>query len=237
KNGFEKDVFQRALAEKTKMFGYISAEYIKDMGTPDRYEKVSNDVISGRVSRLNSKNKRPAFFLDRDGVINKEVNLLNSAEQIELIPGVSEAVKKINKAGYLAIVVTNQPVIARNLCGFDDLQHIHDKIETLLGKERAYLDAIYFCPHHPDKGYPEERAEYKIECTCRKPKPGMLLQAAEDWNIDLSESYMIGDRDWDVQAGEAARVKKSVKIPENKDNALLDVVVKLIEQDKKNKIE
>lgn len=228
KSDFGKNIFPTALAAGANMFGYISAEYIKDMGTPDRYEKVCNDVMSGKVARLNSKNKRPAFFLDRDGVINKEVDLLNSPEQMELISGVADAIKKINKAGYLAIVVTNQPVIARNLCSLEELQQIHNKMETLLGQEHAYLDAIYFCPHHPDKGYPEERPEYKIECSCRKPKPGMLLQAAKDWNIDLPESYMIGDRHWDVQAGEAAQVKKSILISQNTDNALLNIVNELL---------
>jgi D,D-heptose 1,7-bisphosphate phosphatase len=224
KSDFGKDIFPTALASGVAMFGYISAEYIKDMGTPDRYEKVCNDVISGKVARLNIKNKRPAFFLDRDGVINKEVDLLAASEQMELLPGVAEAVRNINHAGYLAIVVTNQPVIARNLCNFQDLQHIHNKMETLLGYEHAYLDAIYICPHHPDKGYPEERTEYKIECQCRKPKPGMVLQAVKDWNIDLSHSYLIGDRPADIQAGEAAKIARSIIIPQNTNNALLNAV-------------
>jgi D,D-heptose 1,7-bisphosphate phosphatase len=236
KSDFGKDIFPAILAAGVDMFGYVSAEYIKDMGTPDRYEKVCGDVVSGKVTRLNSKNKRFAFFLDRDGVINKEVDLLASPEQMELLPGAAEAIKQINQSGYLAILVSNQPVIARNLCDFDDLQHIHNKMETLLGEQRAYLDAIYFCPHHPDKGYPEERVEYKVECQCRKPKPGMLLQAAKDWNIDLSNSYMIGDRQADVQAGEAAQVKKSVIIPQNTDNALLHIVNTLLNDNIANTI-
>ena len=228
KSDFGKHIFPAALSAGVNMFGYISAEYIKDMGTPDRYEKVCRDIDSGKVARLNSKNKRPAFFLDRDGVINKEVDLLANIEQMELLPGAAEAIKKINQAGYLAVVVTNQPVIARNLCDFEDLQHIHNKLETLLGQEHAYLDAIYICPHHPDKGYPEERPEYKIDCDCRKPKPGMLLQAAKDWNIDLSTSYMIGDRSSDIQAGEAAEVKGSFLIEQNTNNALLNIVNTLL---------
>jgi D,D-heptose 1,7-bisphosphate phosphatase len=228
KSDFGKDVFPYALASGIDIFGYVSAEYIKDMGTPDRYEKVCKDVISGKVSNLNSKNKRPAFFLDRDGVINKEVDLLSSHEQMELLPGVAEAIRRINHSGYLAILVSNQPVIARNLCDFDDLQCIHNKMETLLGEQQAYLDAIYFCPHHPDKGYPEERIEYKIECQCRKPKPGMLLQATKDWNIDMLNSYMIGDRPADILAGEAAQVGKSIMIPQNTDNALLNAVNTLL---------
>jgi D,D-heptose 1,7-bisphosphate phosphatase len=228
KSDFGKNIFPLALQAGANMFGYISAEYIKDMGTPDRYEKVCNDMATGKVMKLNSKNIRHAIFLDRDGVINKEINLLFSPEKMELIPGVAEAIRKINKSGYLAIVVTNQPVIARNLCDLEELQHIHNKMETLLGQENAYLDAIYFCPHHPDKGYPEERTEYKIDCNCRKPKPGMILQAAQDWNIDLKNSYMIGDKSSDVDAGEAAHLKQSILIPTNTNNALLNAVTAIL---------
>lgn len=111
------------------------------------------------------------------------------------------AIRKINESGYLAVVVTNQPVIARGEVSFEELEEIHNKMETLLGKEGAYLDAIYYCPHHPHKGYEGERPELKIECDCRKPKPGMLFKAAEDFNIDLSQSWMIGDGENDVKAG------------------------------------
>ena len=160
-------------------------------------------------------------------VISKEIDLLHKVEQLELIDGAADAISLINKSGYLAIVVTNQPVIARNLCSFEELQNIHNRMETLLGEKHAYLDAIYFCPHHPDKGYPEERVEYKIDCSCRKPKPGMLLKAAEDLNINMSESFMIGDRPQDIQAGNAANVKSSILIKTNVSNALLNAVKKL----------
>jgi D,D-heptose 1,7-bisphosphate phosphatase len=226
---FGKDIFPQALAAGARLYGYVSAEYIKDMGTPDRYEKVCADVASGKVAQLNGRNSRPAFFLDRDGVINREVDLLADPEQLELLPGAAEAISRINRAGYLAVVATNQPVIARNLCSLHDLQYIHNKMETLLGEAHAYLDAIYFCPHHPDRGYPEERPEYKISCPCRKPQPGMLLQAAREWNINMPESYMIGDRPADVQAGEAAQVKKSIMIASNTANALLDAVNTLLQ--------
>jgi D,D-heptose 1,7-bisphosphate phosphatase len=224
KSDFEKDVFPVCLADGLKMCGYVSFEYIKDMGTPDRYESVCRDVGSGRVCRSNRKNKQPAVFLDRDGVINREVNLLSNASQLELIPGAADAIRLINKAGYLAIVVTNQPVIARNLCSIDELNLIHDTLETKLGKEGAYLNAIYYCPHHPDGGYPEERKEYKMICECRKPKPGLLLKAADEWNIDLKASYVIGDKKSDVEAGMNAGVKQNILIEQNKEYALLKVV-------------
>lgn len=224
----EKHVLPRCLEAGKSIYGYITAEYIKDMGTPERYYSVCQDVENGKVARLNSCNKRPAIFLDRDGVINKEVNLLNREEQMELIPGSAEAIRFINKSDYLAIVVTNQPVIARNLCSFEELDRIHMRMETLLGQEHAYINALYFCPHHPDSGFPEERREFKIKCDCRKPAPGMILRAAEEWNIDLANSYMIGDSDRDIQAGNNAGVKRAILIKTNTDNALLDAVKQLL---------
>lgn len=231
KSHIEKNVLPRCLEAGMKLYGYVSPEYIKDMGTPDRYEAVCKDVESGKVSRLNKKNLRPAIFLDRDGTINEEVNLLNKPEQLKLIEGASEAIRLINKSDYLAIIVTNQPVIARNLCSIEELEYIHASLETMLGKERAYVNAIYYCPHHPDKGYPEERPEYKIDCECRKPKPGMLFQAAKDWNIDLSRSYMIGDSDRDLLAGINAKVKESIMIKTNTPNALLEAVRIIIKKE------
>ena len=191
----------KPLAGTGKMFCYDSPEYVKDMGTPERYYAVCDDVISGRVKAKNLRNQQKAVFLDRDGTINKLVGFLRNIEEFELLPGVAEAVKKINESGYLAIVATNQPVIARGEVTVPELQEIHNKLETLLGQEGAYLDAIYYCPHHPHKGYEGEVPELKFDCDCRKPKAGMLLQAAKDFNIDLSASYMIGDGEFDVQCG------------------------------------
>lgn len=194
----------KPLCGSSQMFCYDSPEYVKDMGTPERYEQVCNDFKSGVVTAKNLKNKQKAIFLDRDGTINKYVGFLRNIDDFELLPGVAEAIKKINSSGYLAIVVTNQPVIARGEVTFEQLEEIHNKMETLLGQEGASLDAIYFCPHHPDKGFVGEVPELKIDCDCRKPKPGMLLKAAEDFNIDLSLSWMIGDGNHDIGAGKNA---------------------------------
>ena len=198
-----------------KIFAYDTPEYIKDMGTPDRYYEVEKDLQTGKVKARNLKNKQKAIFLDRDGTINKYVGFLTKPEQFELLPGVAEAVKMINKSGYLAIVVTNQPVIARGDCTWEELRLIHDKMETELGKEGAFLDAIYICPHHKDKGFEGERPEYKFDCECRKPKPGMLFHAAKDFNIDISRSIMIGDSSIDVEAGIKASCKSSILIETN----------------------
>ena len=197
----------KPLAGTGNMFCYDSPEYVKDMGTPERYYAVCEDLISGRVKAKNLQNKQKAVFLDRDGTINKYVGFLRDIDEFELIDGTVEAIKKINNSGYLAIVVTNQPVIARGEVTYGELEQIHNKMETLLGLEGAYLDAIYYCPHHPHKGYAGEIPELKFDCGCRKPKPGMLLQAAKDFNIDLSRSWMIGDSENDVLAGENAGCK------------------------------
>jgi len=183
------------------------------------------------VARRNRRNPRPAIFLDRDGTITREVNLLHDARDLQLIEGAAEAIRKINASDYLAVVVTNQPVIARNLCSIEELEHIHATMETMLGREHAYVNAIYYCPHHPDSGYPEERREYKIKCSCRKPEPGMLLQAAKDWNIDLARSFMIGDSTRDEEAGRRAGCKSSVRIATNEPGALLQAVEQILHSD------
>ncbi|WP_303834285.1 HAD-IIIA family hydrolase [Ruminococcus flavefaciens] len=187
-----------------KMFCYDSPEYVKDMGTPDRYEAVCADFANGVVQAKNLRSRQRAIFLDRDGTLNKYVGFLRNIDEFELADDAAEAVKLINASGCLAIVATNQPVIARGEVTFDELAEIHNKMETLLGHEGAYLDGIYFCPHHPHKGYEGEVPELKFDCECRKPKAGMLFKAAEDFNIDLSQSWMIGDGENDILSGKAA---------------------------------
>jgi len=206
-----------------KMSCYDSPEYVKDMGTPERFHQVEADYKNGVVQARNLKNKQKAVFLDRDGTINKYVGFLRNIDDFELIDGVTEAIKKINQSSYLAIVVTNQPVIARGEVSWEELNEIHKKMETLLGKDGAYIDGIYICPHHPDRGFEGERPEYKCDCDCRKPKAGLLLQAAKDFNIDLSQSIMIGDSERDVEAGLNAGCCASLKVETNT-NQLLEVV-------------
>lgn len=194
----------KPLAGTGRMFCYDSPEYVKDMGTPERYEGVCRDFANGKVRARNLSNKQKAIFLDRDGTINRYVGFLRNIDDFELLPGAAEAIGKINASGYLAIVVTNQPVIARGEVTVPELNEIHNKMETLLGKEGVFVDAIYYCPHHPHKGYEGEIPELKFDCDCRKPKPGMFIKAAEDFNIDLSQSWMVGDSESDILAGIAA---------------------------------
>ena len=186
------------------IFAYQTPEYIKDMGTPERYTQASLDMERGIVKQKNLNVRQKCVFLDRDGTINKFNDFITSPDEFELIDGVAEAIKRINSLGFLTIVITNQPVIARGEVDFETLDLIHMKMETELGKHGAYIDDLFFCPHHPDRGFPGERQEYKINCDCRKPKPGMILAAAEKYNIDLSCSYMVGDDMRDVKAGIAA---------------------------------
>lgn len=194
----------KPLAGTGKMFVYTSPEYVEDMGTPQRYEKVQNSFRSGVIQSRNLINKQKAVFLDRDGTLNKYVGYLTNIDDFELIPGVAEAIRKINLSGYLAIVVTNQPSIARGDLTYEQLDEIHKKMETLLGQKGAYVDYIYFCPHHPDRGFVGEVKKLKCNCNCRKPKPGMLLEAAKKFNIDLSASWIIGDDERDINTGKNA---------------------------------
>ena len=187
-----------------KVYVCRTPEYVKDMGTPERIAQVERDLQTGLVERKNLRQRQRAVFLDRDGTINRHVGFLRRPEEFQLLEGAAEAIRWINRSGYLAIVVTNQPVIARGEVTWEGLEEIHRKMETLLGREGAYLDDLFICPHHPDRGFPGEVPAYKMDCGCRKPKPGLLLQAAEKYHIDLPGSWMVGDQLQDAQAGEAA---------------------------------
>ncbi|MFB2832714.1 HAD-IIIA family hydrolase [Aeromonas jandaei] len=222
------DVFPAIVSEGGRVRAYRSPEYIKDMGTPERYAKVEGDLVSGKVSAKNLRNPQKAIFLDRDGVINFDHGLVKKPDELNLIPGSPEAIRMINEAGYLCIVVTNQPGIAKNFFSFQELYLIFQKLDTELGNQGAYIDKVYFCPHHPEGGWPDERNEYKTSCECRKPNPGLIHRAAQEYNIDLQRSILIGDRIVDVQAGEQAGVGLNIQIESNKENALLNAVIHYI---------
>ena len=204
---FGKDIFPRLLAAGETLKAYHTAEYIKDMGTKDRLPKICEDVKSGKTSRLNRKYARPAVFLDRDGVINEDMDTNPRAANLKLLDGVAEAIAKLNASDYLSIVVTNQPMIAKGFVSFAEVEETHKALETKLGEGRAYLDGIYYCPHHPEKGFKGEIPELKIDCDCRKPKIGLFKQAAQDFHIDFARSWMIGDRESDIKAGKNAGCK------------------------------
>ncbi|MCI8299534.1 MAG: HAD-IIIA family hydrolase [Lachnospiraceae bacterium] len=199
----DREIIQNFI-QQASVYAYDSPEYVKDMGTPERYALVCKDYARGKIYAKNLIHKQRAVFLDRDGTVNVNRQYIDDPEQIELLPEAALSIRRLNESEYLTIIVTNQPVIARGTCSSGQMAAIHRRMERLLGEQGAYVDDIFICPHHPDSGFEGEVKHLKIQCTCRKPKPGLILQAAEKYNIDLQKSYMIGDHEWDMQAGKAA---------------------------------
>lgn len=241
KTDLEKQVLWPLARQGGAVYAYLSPEYIKDVGTPERITAAAGELERGVVAARNLEKKQKCVFLDRDGTVNQYRGLISTPEQLELEPCAAEAIRLLNRSGYLAVVVTNQPVVARGMCSVEDVENIHRKLSTLLGQEGAYLDGIVFCPHHPDKGYPEENPAYKIHCRCRKPDIGMLTACAERFNIDLAQSWMVGDTTVDLQTGlnagthtalvltgEAGRDGKYDVQPQRTGADLLDVVKQII---------
>lgn len=206
----EKDVLMPLANKGENLYCYSTSEYLRDVGTPERIAAAEMDIINGYVKSRNLRNKQKCIFLDRDGTINKYCGLLFKEEAFILEETVVEAIKKINESGYLAIVITNQPVVARGLCSVDDVENIHNKMETLLGEAGTYLDYIVFCPHHPDKGYDGENPVYKIKCNCRKPNIGMIEFCTKKFNIDLNSSWLIGDTTVDIKTGKNAKLNTAL---------------------------
>ena len=147
--------------------------------------------------------KNIAVFLDRDGTINEEVGYLDSLDKFKLIPGAYEAIRLINESGMKAVVISNQAGVARGFFTEDFVKITNEHLQTVLRQEGAYIDNFYYCPHHPLEGI----KPYRRVCNCRKPAPGMLLQAAHDLDIDLTRSYMVGDRFNDIEAGKEIGVR------------------------------
>jgi histidinol-phosphate phosphatase family protein len=201
-----KHLLPAMLAAGHRLAGYVSREYIKDIGTPERLARVDEDHRRGVIAGRNIEHPAPAVFLDRDGTLNAEVNHLAQRDQLELLPGVAEGVRRLNRAGLLTVLITNQPVIARGDCTLEELEAIHARLDRLLGEGRAFLDAKFVCPHHPDRGFPGEREAYKIVCTCRKPAPGLALQAIAALNVATSGSWLIGDTTVDMAVADAIGV-------------------------------
>jgi histidinol-phosphate phosphatase family protein len=186
------------------VFAYRTAEYLKDIGTPERYRAVAEHWERGLVAALHRSRPRPAAFLDRDGTLNVHEGYITRPEDLRLLPGVAQAVRRLNKAGVRAIVVTNQPVIARGECDERTLERIHARLEMELGRQGAFLDALYYCPHHPDRGFPGEVESLKVACSCRKPGTGLIEAAARDFTLDLPRSAFFGDTWRDAETARRA---------------------------------
>ncbi|MFC0203442.1 HAD-IIIA family hydrolase [Novosphingobium soli] len=204
---FAKDLFPAMLGEGARLKGHISFEYIKDIGTPARLDKAERHLRSGLVARARRTCPQRAVFLDRDGTINASRGHISSHRDLELLPHAADAVRRLNEAEYRVVLITNQPVLARGEVDEAGLARIHAKLESGLGARGAYLDAIYYCPHHPDSGFPGEVPELKRACDCRKPAPGMVEAAAAALNIDLSRSWMVGDSTCDIAMASAAGLR------------------------------
>lgn len=210
KTDLEKQLLWPTAKEGGKIYAYLSPEYIKDVGTPERIAVAEEELRTGVVAARNLERPQRCVFLDRDGTVNQYRGLVSQPEQLELEENAAEAIRRLNRSGYLAIIVTNQPVVARGMCSVEDVERIHDKLKTLLGQEGVYVDDIRFCPHHPDKGYPEENPAYKIPCRCRKPDIGMLADCASAYHIDLERSWMVGDTTMDLQTGKNAGTRTAL---------------------------
>lgn len=207
KSDFAKHLIPAMVERGICIGAYRGYDYIKDMGTPDRLTKVEADVCSGLINLKRSCNRRASVFIDRDGTINREVNHLNHPDLVELLPGTSEAIRRLNNAAMPVAVITNQPVIARGEASFETLSSIHGKIDHLLGQNKAFIDSWYFCPHHPDGGFPGEITELKKLCDCRKPATGLIDQAVDEMPILLKDSWLIGDTTTDVFAAKRAGLR------------------------------
>lgn len=204
---FAHDIFPVLIAQKRRMFGYQSREYVKDMGTPERFKKVESDLVSGKVDRGSYATPRPAIFIDRDGTLTQSEKYVRRPEELVLGEGSAEAVKMINSSKYLSVMITNQPVVARGEVTEDELKTIHNKMEQDFGKHHAFLDALYYCPHHPDKGFKGERVEYKMACECRKPGIKLIQKASADLHIKMGNSWFIGDSTVDLMTAKNAGLR------------------------------
>ena len=207
KQDFTKGIMTGLLANGGRVLAYRSSEYLKDIGTPSRLQTAEADWQAGRIALRNSGKGQPAIFLDRDGTLCVEKGHLRTPEDLEIFPGVGSTLRALRHAGFRLVVLTNQPVIARGEATEQDVAAVHRKLAWEIGKQGAYLDAIYLCPHHPDRGFPGERVELKTNCQCRKPGTKMVEQAVHDLGIDAANSWMIGDRSGDIEMARRAGLR------------------------------
>jgi histidinol-phosphate phosphatase family protein len=238
-----RDLFPEMLRRGARLHGYVSFEYIKDIGTPKRLDRAIADLQAGVIARARRTAPQKAVFLDRDGTLNELRGHIAHADEFALAPGAGVAVKRLNDAEYRVVVVTNQPVLARGETTVAELRRIHYKMETLLSREGALIDRLYFCPHYPESGFPGEVLALKGACNCRKPEPGLIDQATIELNIDLTKSWLIGDSTSDialaqrrglrsilVRTGEAGRDNKYDATPDFVAYDLVDAVSLILDR-------
>lgn len=188
-SSLEQDIFPQLITD-SRMEGREYTGFFLDIGIPSDYENAQTTVLESL--------RHPAIFLDRDGVLNEDTNYVSLPEEVRWIHGAKFAVKRLNDLGYYVFVVTNQAGIARKYYTETTVNALHDWMQQELRSVGAHIDAFYFCPHHPD---------FTGSCTCRKPEPGMILQALSEWPVIKESSFLIGDKEWDVVAANRAGIK------------------------------
>jgi D,D-heptose 1,7-bisphosphate phosphatase len=207
KQDFTKNIMSGLVGNGGRVLAYRSSEYLKDIGTPSRLQTAEADWQAGKICLQMFGSGQPSVFLDRDGTLCVEKGHLHTPEELELLPGVGSTLRTLRQAGFRLVVLTNQPVIARGEATEREVAAIHRRLAWEIGKEGAYLDAIYVCPHHPDRGFPGERVELKTHCECRKPGTKLFEQACQDLGIDAANSWMIGDQSRDIEMARRAGLR------------------------------
>jgi len=202
------DVIPRLLERSVPVAIYDTPEYMKDTGSPNRHAAAEEDLRQERVHAAHLSVRRPAVFFDCDGVLNEDVggHGVIHPDQVKLIDRAGEAVRLAREAGFLTIAVTNRPQVAKGFLDETGLDHVLGRLEAELAEDGGVLDRIYFCPHHPDKGFPNEVAALKIDCACRKPGDLMIRQAMSELPVEKSKSIIIGDSLRDIGAGRKAGI-------------------------------
>jgi histidinol-phosphate phosphatase family protein len=195
-----RDLLPKIIKKKINIFAFENINFIKDVGTPQRLKEAK------RVKVFNLKN-RPAIFLDRDGVLNKEYKNEKFSNPLNIFNDTIPALRLINKSKYLSIVITNQPAIAKNFINEKKLNNLHNQLEYKLGLKNVFLNDIFYCPHHPQTGFKNENIKFKIDCNCRKPRIGLIKLAKLKYNLDLDNSYFIGNSTTDFLTAKRAGIK------------------------------
>ncbi len=207
KSDFSKHFLKKILKTNYKITSFRSREYCSDLGTPRRLKNVRLDFKRNKNNLLSINKKIPAIFIDRDGVINKDLGPKKYSNPLNFLQDSVKALKILRKTRFLIFLITNQGAIAKGFISYKEVENSFKRYELYLSRKSFYFDKIYFCPHHPSKGYTNENKKYKVTCNCRKPKPGLILKAKKEFNIDLSKSYFIGDSLNDYKAAKNAGIK------------------------------